>query len=287
MPRISRRRSALTLAVFAGVTACDETPETFNLGSMDITTSAPAASMPLTTADGWTVKLDRFLVHVTAVNVSGDDKVLAASAPPQIVDQVAPATKSLLSAPLRTARAWEDVSFSIGPARPDTATTVIEPTTDADRVMMETDGIGIYLVGTATKGDVSRSFHWGLKADTLYSACQGDRNGSVLRGLVVPKDGNDTADIAMDPTVFFSEDLGGVGPLSAEALLTDVDNDGTVTMADLHATPPDAARLASIAASGGTVASELGAFVEALAPKIVKTFRAAGTCTAEPTIVAP
>jgi hypothetical protein len=281
---MNARRYFLSLAALATtslVLACDEDPTIPNLGSMDITTTAPTAEREFTTADGWVVKLDRFLVHVTTVNVAGADQVLAASSTPQIIDQVALGAKPLLSAPLRTARPWEDVSLQIGPATAETDTVVLEPVKDADRLMMEKDRLSIYVEGKASKAGITKAFKWGFGSDTLYTDCGETQNGNVVRGLVVPTNGNDTADVGMSGDVLFSDDLVGGAPRADAIMLADADNDGVITLAELAAVPLETARAggAPYVTPEGSEIADLEAFVTALAPRIVTRFRATGKCT--------
>lgn len=285
-------RAFVTIAAVAaafGLVACDEDPSFQKLGDMEITTSAPSAERELLTTDGWNVKYDRFLVHVTAVNVAGADKVLAASAGAQIVDQVAPAPKSLLSAGVRTARAWEDVSLRIGPAALATEIALAPTVTEADRDMMKTGGFAIHVEGKASKAGVVKTFKWGFKTDTTYAACEEDRAGVLVRGLVVPPDGKDTADVVMGAEVLFADDLTG-GVTRADAIASaDANADGTVTLDELRAMPLDQARGAGGAygTAGRDDVSDLGAFVESLTQRLVVRFRAAGGCTAEPASAEP
>jgi len=282
-PRAFITISALTAWLVA---ACDEDPSFQKLGSMDITTTAPTAEKDFTTSDGWLVKYDRFLVHVTSVEVAGDDEVLAASATSQIIDQVAPAPKSLLSATVRTARPWEDVTLRIGPATvdPETETAVALPVKEADRDMMQKDGLALYVEGKASKAGVSKAFKWGFSTDTLYKDCNANVNGTVVRGLVVPPDGNDTADVVMGGDVLFRDDLAG-GALRGDAIFAaDADNDGVITLAELRGKPLEALRAtgAPYATGDKTEIADLGAFVEALTRQLVVRFRSNGTCAAAP-----
>jgi hypothetical protein len=112
-----------------------------------------------------------------------------------------------------------------------------------------------------------------------------------VRGLVVPPDGNDTADVAMAGELLFSDDLDAPGAaLRAEAIgRSDGDHDGLITLEELRATSLEAAR-----ASGGpygtganTEVADLGAFVEQLTRHLVTRFRATGKCTAEPVTAEP
>jgi len=283
-PRAFIKMAATTAAL--GLVACDENPEFQKLGDLELTTSAPSIERELLTTDGWTIKYERFLVHVSAVNVAGDDQVLAASAGPQIIDHVAPAPKSLLVATVRTARAWEDVNLQIGPALADTEIALGEKVTEVDRTMMQNGGLALHVEGKVSKAGVTKVFKWSFTTDTLYGGCDENRNGVVTRGLVVPPDGKDAADVVIGGEVLFADDLAG-GVTRAEAIaLADADADGTVTLDELRSTPLDAARAAGGPYGTGESedVSDLGAFVEALTQRLVVRFRATGSCTPEPVV---
>lgn len=273
-------RFTIPLLASLAVVACDDNPKIQALGSLEITTSAPTVEKELVTSDGWTIRYDRFLVHVTAVSVAGADGVLAASATPAIVDLVTPGPKSLLSAPLRTARTWEDVSFQIGPSSSDTEITLVEPVKELERDMMVGGGFALHVEGRATRADVVKTFKWGFSTDTLYNECA--ENGA--RGLFVPPNGATRADITLTGDVLFADDLAG-GVLRADAITAaDLNNDGVVGLDELQQTSLDTARAAgaSYATGDRTDISDLGAFIAALTPRIVSRWRAAGTCVAEP-----
>lgn len=282
---------ASTIAALS-VLGCDENPAFQKLGSMEITTSAPAVEKEIATVDGWVVKYDRFLVHVSSVEVAGSDTVLAASSSSQIVDQVAPGTKSLLSATVRTARAWEDVRIQIGPAVADaeTPTTFLAPATEADVVKMQAGGFSIYVEGKLSKAGLVKTFAWGLTTDTVYEDCQDTRDGAVVRGLVVPADGNDTADIGLAGELLFSDNLAEAGVIRADAIAAaDANGDGAVTFDELRAAPIDLGRTfgGTYAIGAWTGVVDLAGFVEAQSQSLVSRYRSAGTCTAEPVVVAP
>src|SRR4051794_39817343 len=179
------------------VAACDETPSKQQHGSLELTTSSAVTEKGFTTADGWNVTFKHFFVHVSAVTVAGLDSVVTASATPQIIDQVVPGPKTLLSATVRAARPWEDVSFEVGPAAvvDDVGPTFAPPVTQADVDRMVKDGLSFYVEGTATRAAVTKSFAWGFATDTLHQQCTGDLNGASVPGLLVPPDGVDAADI--------------------------------------------------------------------------------------------
>lgn len=273
--RLSSRWALRASIVFAalGIAACDGDLGLQPLGSMGLTTSA---SSELVTADGWNVKVQRFLVHVSAVSVAGADGLSGASSEAQIVNPLAPEVKALLSAPNRTARAWEDVRIQIGPAIPGGEVTLVGAT-DADREALQSEGFSLYVEATVARGDITKSLAWGFTTDTLYKDCEG--------GLVVPPGGNDTVDVVLGADVLFSDDLAAPGTtMRADAIvLGDVDNDGSVTLDELRSVPLDAAR--THGGAYGTAekphVADLGAFVEELTRSAVRRFRA-GSCVSEP-----
>jgi hypothetical protein len=271
------------VASVAVVAACDENPHSPPVGGMEITTSARSTST--TTADGWAISFSRYLVNVSSVSVVGGDQVLAASAEAQLIDQAAPGTKSLLVAPVRTARPWEDVSFGFAPVTAEANVTVVEPVTTADRDAMLAAGYSVYVEVGATKGGATKTLKLGLSTSTLFKDCGGDRDGVFVRGLVVPADGSDTADVLMDPSVLFLDDLAAPGAATRfDAIAAaDADGNGAIDMTEVRAVSLETARASGGAYGVGEMAqlTDLGAFIEALAPRTVASFRAKGTCTPE------
>jgi hypothetical protein len=281
----------LPLLGFVGGVACDEHPDHTPLGAFDITTTAATTA---TTSDGWNATFTKMLVHVSAVTVAGGDQVVAATAGPLILDQAAPGSKDLLSATVRVARPWEEVSLELGPATLD-AVTLVPPVVETDRDRMQRDGLSLYFEGTLTKGSVTKKLELAFKSDTLDKDCAGEVNGGFLRGLIVPPDGIDTANVTMSPAALFADDLaasvggvtgdGGGAVLRGEAIANgDANADGVVTTDELAKTPLDDVRAATGAAYGvgdQTDIADLGAFLEALSRKYVSSFRTNGGCLAE------
>jgi hypothetical protein len=272
-----------TIAAFAAASSvgCDERPGIPPLGDLDVTTTAPTAATGFTTSDGWNVKYDRLLINVSEVSVAGADGVVAASTTAQLIDLVPPGPKSLLSAPLRTARPWEDVSLRIGPA--DNEATFEAPVTEADHDGMAKGGIALHIEGKLTAADVVKAFKWDFTADTLYKDCEENQNGTVVHGLVVPPNRNDTADIGMSADDLFSDDLAAGVPRAAAIITGDANNDGTITLEELHAVPLATARSERTPYTTGSRVdiADLGTFIEALAPRLVTRFRGTGKCWAE------
>lgn len=276
--------SLLALASSMAGIACDENPESeVDFGTVEMTTTAPTAEKEFTTEDGWTIKVAKFLVHVSAITVQGDNGVLVASATGQIVDQAKPGPKLLLSSGARTARPWEQVSFQIGPATAESAAVDVP---DADLSFMTNGGLTMYLEASATKAAEVKTLKWSFTTDTLYSECQGDLNGVNVRGVIVPPDGKDSADIVMRADSFFSEKIDGTGPLKFTSLaIADQDINGEVTLDELSAVTVEKARENNngVYDVGELVdTADLKTYVTILAEKIVGSFRAKGSCKAGP-----
>ncbi|MBS2013281.1 MAG: hypothetical protein JST00_10365 [Deltaproteobacteria bacterium] len=267
--------------------ACDENPgRSDTYGALELTTSAPTVEQAFTTADGWSIKYDRFLVHVSAVTVAGLDGVVTASASKQLFDQVAPAPKSLVTGSLRRARPWEDVSLQIGPVAADAEVTAIAPVNDADVERMKKDGFALYVEGKATKaGAPTVAFKWGFTTDTLYKECGGEVGGAFRPGLLVPVDGSDTADVAMRGDVLFRDDAVDTAAVRFDAFAAaDADKNGEVTQAELEAVTLESLRTAGRGAYGtaGKDVTTLKGFVEQRTQNLVGSFRAKGGCKATP-----
>lgn len=278
-------RIVSALALGTALLACDENPgSNQKVGALELTTTAPTIEQAITTADGWSIKYDRFLVHVSSVAVAGLDQVLTASATPQLIDQVAPPPKSLLAATVRTARPWEDVSFQIGPAAAEGDITLVEPVKDADVEKFKKDGLALYMEGKASKAGVTVSFKWSFTTDTLYNNCVGALGGVDTPGFVVPPNGTDTANVAMRGDVLFRDDATDAAVLRFDPFAgADADKNGEVTQEELDAVKLEGLRATGRGAYGTgdkTDISTLKGFVDERTRNIVGTFRDKGACKA-------
>lgn len=295
------KRPLLAASLAALVFACNE-PSQPDYGDLEITTTAPTIEQGFTTADGWTIKYDRFLVSLTSLEVAGaTDLVLTASTTTTIFDQVqtsfppdSPDRKVLLFSENRTARPWEDVHFSIGPAVPDDveaelSTTVLGNVAQADVTAMETEGLSLLVSATATKGAEVKKLEWRFTTDTLYGNCSSTENGQVVPGVTVPVGGLGSANIVMRGDVLFADDLTNPASAHFDAIAAaDADANGVVTLDELAAVDLGALRTSSGLpyATGESTATDLRGFTEALSQHLVAGFRDNGTCTAEPVVAA-
>jgi len=111
-------------------------------------------------------------------------------------------------------------------------------------------------------------------------------------GLIVPRDGIDTAAITMDGSVLFSDSLTG----AAEALrfdplaAADADKDNVVTLDELGAVTLEDLRKATAGryvTPAGSAIVDLRAFTEELTRRVVSSFRTKGSCKSQAAPAAP
>jgi hypothetical protein len=260
---------ALVLTSVA-VAACNFHQMDDDYGGIEITASSPTAQNPFTTADGWSVDADKLVVHVSAMNVSGADEVLTASAADVFVDLTKSAPQTLLSASARKARVWERVDFEIGPAATGSEPTISGDVAEGDVTRMQNDGVSILLEGSATRGDEKKTFSFALTTDTLWSQCEG--------GLVVPPNSSTPVDIVFRADLLFAanpdEPAVSLFQPFADA---DADADGTITAEELAAAPTGR--------SEGLMT--FAAVLDANTRRIVGSYRGTAKCTATPVEAAP
>jgi hypothetical protein len=231
-------------------------------------------------SDGWTLQYDKFLVafhELTVGDTTGEP--VARMTGSKLVDNVKAGRKDLISFPDLPARAYRQVGYQIKPALADSE--LVAGAAEADRTMMVAGGFSIYVSGTATKGEVTKTFRWGFKTATQYRSClQPEEGGQTIEGIVVTNGGEDTSELTTHGDHFFydrlkaSEDPAIVTSLRFdEKAAADGNNDGEITLEELNATPLDITKYDP----SGFEAPTLGAFMGNLA-RTVGHFRGEGEC---------
>jgi hypothetical protein len=249
---------SVALLVLFSAAGCNDHLMDDDYGGIEVDASSPTAETAFTTQDDWSVHVDRFLVHVTQMNVTGADQVLTASATPEVVDLAKPGQKTLLSASARKARLWESFDFEIGPASEDGEIAVVDPATPDDAAALHKDGLSILIEGSATHGADTKKFSWGFTTDTIHSECEG--------GIVVPPNGTTPAEIVFRADVLFATDPTGAMPgLAFQPFAdADVDADNVITQDELVAS------------------ADRAAAVQEATRHIVGSFRGTGKCKSAP-----
>lgn len=284
------------LVVAAATFACSDTAGTGTVkfttwGEEFIENQIPAVESEGGFSDGWSVKYSKFLVvfhNITVADAAGN--VAAKLDVPRFVDNVKPGVKDLISFPAIDAKAYSKVSYEIKPAVANAV--VIGGADPADLTMMVANGYSVYVEGTATKADpanasatVTKTFHWGLKTQTVYSDCHSaEEQGISTEGIVVTNNQTDTSELTTHGDHFFYDSLQS-GDNARPTLLRFAEkaaaddlpignNDGEITLAELCAKPIDPALYNLSGLPGSTV----GDFVISLA-RTVGHFRGEGECT--------
>ncbi len=178
--------------------------------------------------DGWSVKFDRFLVSVGEVEVASSAGGETLAEPRfQVFDLARPsdgAGHQLTGAEVSPGR-YDVTAFTIAPA----ADLVAGNASTADLETLRAGGFSLYVVGSASKGDVKKTFRWGFTTRTRYDACE---SLAQVRG-------GEPADVQL--TIhgdhLFYDDLFSDSPNVTFDLIAgaDGDGDGEVTQAELSA----------------------------------------------------
>jgi len=230
--------------------------------------------------DGWSVHYDKFLVVFAGIKVAdakGNAGAMLTGS--RLVDNTKPGRKDLVTFSDLDAQAWDRVSYQIRPAA-DGAELV--SATEDDRTVMKNGGFSLYVAGAATKGFVTKTFHWGFVTATQYNDCtQAAESGTPIEGVVVTVGGTDTSELTTHGDHLYYDRLKASPDPAIETSLrfdekaaADSNGDNEITLDELDAAPIDVTKYDP----SGFDAPTLGAFMKSLA-RTVGHFRGEGECT--------
>ncbi|HWB80475.1 MAG TPA: hypothetical protein VG755_36170 [Nannocystaceae bacterium] len=171
--------------------------------------------------DGWTIQFSKYLVAIDQVNAEDaeDDG--------RYVFDIHQSTggdgREVTS--LEVPSGDQLLGFRIAPGGAPTGGNA----SDADKAMMMSAGIGLFVEGVATKDTQMISFALGFDSDTTYHECE------VIEG--VSADSEATTTITIHADHIFYDDLESMTPNTSFDLVaaSDADMDGTVTKEELLA----------------------------------------------------
>ena len=296
-------RSILHMAVpcmLAGLTtslvACsDDAEETVGRGSVAFTTwgedyieseipAAPPAEEGM--VDGWTIQYSKFLIVLRDVTVAdGSGEEAARMTGSKLFDMHAPGVKPVVAFDSLPAKAWESVSFVVGPA--DDGTDLGDGATQADLDMMRAGGFSVHVEATATRGDEAKTFAWSFEEATLYRDCKAEVDGKETHGVVVTEGGSGTIEITIHGDHFFCDDLdAATAERRFDAIAcADANGDGDVSLEELSgasllpdlAVADEACRTRPTYRPGSQPVNDLEAFVRALS-RTLGHYRGEGEC---------
>lgn len=230
--------------------------------------------------DGWALHYDKFLVTFAGITVADAKGTTAATlTDARLVDNTKAGRKDLVTFDGVDAQAWDRVSYEIRPAAADA---LLIGATEDDRTLMSDGGFSLYVAGSATKGAVTKTFHWGFTTATRYHDCtQPAESGAPIEGVVVTVGGTDVSELTTHGDHLYYDRLKASPDSSIQTSLrfdekaaADANGDGEITLAELDAAPIDVTTYDP----SGFDAPTLGAFMKALA-RTVGHFRGEGECT--------
>lgn len=229
-------------------------------------------------ADGWSVGFDQFLLSLGGISVrdrAGNGDELEGS---WLLELTRPGPHELGSLEL-TAKAWPLVGYAV---RPVTAATKVHASARAeDLERMQDGGFSVFVSGSATRGDVTKTFAWGFTNATRYSNCVSEVDGKEVPGIIVSNGGDEKVELTIHGDHFFYDDLASESAVPRFAAIAaadaDADDDGEVTLAELDAVPLVAIEEGTYGTGSASYVNDLGAFVRALT-RTLGHFRGEGHC---------
>jgi hypothetical protein len=233
--------------------------------------------------DGWSIVYERFLISFQNIIIAdGDGDVVESFDESVLVDNTAEGVKSLVAFKGVPARAWEQVGFEVAPVR--SKTKLGKGATSADKELMANEGYSLYVEGTATNGDIIKTFKWGFGASTRYRDCRSEQAGKVQTGIVVKNNASLKVELTTHGDHLFYDrlhaaaDSDEVTSLRFQAIAdADANDDGEVTLEELKDTPLDV----RLYHRSGLPASNLGDFITQLT-RSVGHFQGEGECSIAP-----
>ncbi len=272
--------SALALAACSSSDSSGSGTASFvTWGEEYIEQEIPAAEVE----DGWTIKYSKFLVTIHDVTVADDaGGQPAKQAGSKLIDHTKAGRKAVATFAGIPAKAWNRVSYRIGPVAADSQ---LEGASEADKALMVQGGFSVYVEATATKGAVTKTYKWGFKTNTVYDRCKGELSGKETDGVVVTNGGTDSVELTIHGDHFYYDDLQAKEAKVRFDNIAGADDagnkDGVITLEELAAVklaaiPKDKEPYGTGSAAG---VNDLRAFVEALS-RTVGHFRGEGECFA-------
>lgn len=219
---------SLALALGLGLSACsdDEPTPTPAKGSYAITIYGEEFiedQIPAADTDGWQIKFDKFLIGVDQVKARGVEAPGAYA-----YDLTADSQgngHALYTDEAVAVGAVKPLSYRVAPLTSITGGNALE----ADRKLLTDNQASIYVSGSASKDEVTKTFAWSFKTTTAYGPCE--------TTAVVSTEGKAVSQLTIHADHFFYDDLVSEEPNVAFELIAsaDADNDGTITQAELEA----------------------------------------------------
>ncbi|MDX2009646.1 MAG: hypothetical protein SFW67_05630 [Myxococcaceae bacterium] len=178
--------------------------------------------------DGWAVTFTKFLVILKDVTVADGQGQVASKQPgAKAFDLVkkGPVEVYAASAP---AKRYDKVGYAIAPDDNAEATNIEA----SDLALLKSRKASVIVVGSATKGGVTKAFDWSFTNATGYEDCERAEMGG--KGVVLTVGQETTVQLTVHGDHFFYDQLGGDANLRFEAMANaDANGDNRVTLDEL------------------------------------------------------
>ena len=255
-------------------------------GSIFVTVTA-ASEPNWTTADGWTVTYDRFLIDVGHANLNGDSCAEYSDARyDRIFDGRHQGAQKVSES-----YALGKCSFRFRLNSPDDRTLLGTGVSEADKTEMRTPGsdahakdrgVSLIVAGSAVKGNVKKTFSWSFRRRVGYEDCRITEDDATISGVVLRSGEKLPIDIALHGEALLLDDLDpDVGVLRFDPFANaDADDDGVITMEELDAValPSVSVNAGDAGVDGGTLETFGDYVYEGLVPRVAR-FLGSGECT--------
>lgn len=185
-------------------------------------------------ADGWSLTFSRVLVSIASFELQASDGSRAAAATDGIVADLHLSDPVAFELDGIGARRWDRVSFDVVP--PEPTARLLEGVTEDDVARMRAGGFAVLVEGTATEGDDTIPFSFGIVDRVHAYDCHSGDDGTA--GLVVPVNGIEEAEITIHLDHFFLDSIAAEEPsMRFEHLASLAGADNLLTLDDLAHTP--------------------------------------------------
>ena len=243
---------ACAISVFivgACVTACLPNDSRPTPGSVLVNATSDGVTKTgiASTVDGWAISFERVLVAIGNVELDGDHCVVYSdSGYNRILDMSVegPQKVSLVYA-------LGHCGFGFRVASPNVNTLLGEGAAETEKDAMRTGasddyvddrGIGIYVRGHASKGEVTKSFEWSFRLRASYRRCVASSDIDVGEGVVLESGKAQSIDIGVSPGRLFGAERNVLQPAPRFQTFADADtltgnDDGAVTLDELAGIP--------------------------------------------------
>jgi hypothetical protein len=211
-----------------------------------------ASQKGVTTVDGWSISVDRFLVGIGDASV-GDACISYSDAGygrlldgKRSDDQKLSLLFGLGQCELhfRTSPPASDMLLGTGVTEADA---ILLATKDVDPYVTQPAGVCVDLTATATRGTSVEHLHWSFRQRIQYRNCETPVDGKPTIPLDFPSNANLTYHIALMPDALLRDDKTASAALRFDAIASaDTmfgDGDGNITLDELGKVSLDVARL--------------------------------------------